>query len=208
MKKTTVVHLGNFKLFSLIRENLIIVIFTLIFAFGVLSSCWLYSAGHFLKETDFLLESLISVRASSSFFKIFFYSFLLSFIFLFLTYLFGTSLLGLAFIPCVLFFRGAISGLLLCGLYSGYSISGIAFNLLTIIPGTIIAVLALISASNCCLNLSYSLGKMVLNEGKALYKIDIKMFIKSFAVLLFVTIIASLLETLLSLSFQKFFIMG
>lgn len=208
MKRTTVVHLGNFKLFSLIRENIVIVIFTLIFAFGVLTSCWLFSAGYFQSETDFLLESLINVRSSTSFFKVFIYSFLVSFIFLFFTYLFGTSLLGLAFIPCVLFLRGIVCGLLLCGLYDGYSISGIAFNLLTIVPGTVISVLALISASNYCLNLSYSLGKMVLNDGQMLYKIDIKFFIRSFALLLFVTVIASLLETLLSLAFQKFFVMG
>lgn len=208
MKKTGVVHLGNSKLISLVRENLIIVIFSLIFVLGVLAGALIISGGFLRNEAENLLSAFIKVHIYSGFFKLFLSNFFISFVFLFLVYLFGTSLLGLAFVPFIVFTKGAISGLLLCGLYSSYGLTGIAMNLLTVLPGTLICTLALISGAGHSLNLSYSLGKMILSEGQSLYKIDIARFLKSFCLLLFVTAIGTLFETFLFSVFQKFFALG
>lgn len=208
MKKTRVVHLGSSKLISLIRENLIVVVFTLIFVIGVLFGCLSYKGGFLLKEAEILSDCLISSKADSSFFMMFFTSFLLSFIFLFSSYLFGTSLLGSAFIPLIVFLRGLISGLFICDLYSMGVINALVINLLTVIPGTVISVIALISASVKCLNLSYSLGKLTIGDGQALHKVDIKRYLISFAVFVFVTAVAALLEAFMSTAFQSFFNLG
>lgn len=208
MKKTKVVHLGSSKLFTLIKENLIVVIFALIFILGVLIGCLVFRGGHLIKEADILSDFFVTSKADSSFFNIFFTSFLLSFCFLFSIYLLGTSLLGLAFIPVVIFLRGLISGLFLCDLYTFGAINALVVNLLTVIPGTVISVLALISAACRCLNLSYSLGKLSLGDGQALQRIDIKRYLINFAVLIFVTVIASLFEAFMSIAFKNFFNFG
>lgn len=208
MKKTKVVHLGSSKIFSLIRENLIVVIFTLIFVSGVLLGCLIFSGGSFTKEAGILADFFVASKADSSFFRIFFSSFLLSFSFLFLTYLFGTSLLGLAFIPFIIILRGLISGLFLCDLYTSGAINALVVNLLTVIPGTVISVLALISAASKCLNLSYSLGKLSIGDGQTLHKIDIKRYLSGFALLTLVTAISALFEAFMSVAFQNFFNFG
>ncbi len=208
MKKTKVVHLGSSKLISLIRENLVVVIFTLIFILGVLLGCLVFRGGNLTKEANLLSDFFVTSKVDSSFFRIFFSSFLLSFFFLFLIYLFGTSLLGLAFIPFIILLRGLISGLLLCDLYALGAVNALVINLLTVIPGTVISVLALISGAYKCLNLSYSLGKLSIGDGQALYKIDIKRYLSGFAVLTLVTVVAALFEAFMSVAFQNFFNFG
>ena len=208
LKKSGVVYLGKSKFLTLMRENLIIVIFTLIFTFGVLCACLLFNYNHFENESDLLLNFFVQLRCEFNFLRLFVSSFFLSFIFLFLIYLFGTSLLGLAFVPFVLFVRGAISGLLLCGLYSEYSLTGIAVNLLTVIPSTLISVLALIDASGHSLTLSYSLGKMIINEGQAYHKIDIKLILKKFCLHLFIITLGALFEAFMSFLFNRFLVLG
>lgn len=208
MRKTKVVHLGSSKLFSLIRENLVVVIFTLIFALGVLLGALIFRGGNLTKEAGLLADFFVTSKADSPFFKIFFSSFLLSFLFLFLTYLFGTSLLGSAFIPFIILIRGLVSGLLLCDLYTQGAVNALVINLLTVIPGTVISVLALLSAAVKCLNLSYSLGKLSIGDGQALSKIDIKRYLSSFALLTLITVIAALFEAFMSVAFKNFFNFG
>ena len=208
MKKTKVVHLGSSKFISLIKENFIVVIFTLIFTFGVLLGCLIFRGGSLLSQATMLTDFFIFSKVGSSFFKVFFSAFLLSFLFLFLTYLFGTSLLGMAFIPLIVSLRGFVSGLILCELYSLGAVNALVINLLTVIPGTVISVLALISGACNCLNLSYHLGKLSIGDGQALHKIDIKRYLSRFAVLTLVTVIAALFESFMSIAFQNFFSFG
>ncbi|MBR2044267.1 MAG: stage II sporulation protein M [Clostridia bacterium] len=208
MKNTKVVHLGSSKLFSLIRENLIVVIFTLIFSFGILFGCLIFKGERLQLLADSLTDFLILSKSDSSFFRLFLSSFLVSFVFLFSIYLFGTSLLGCAFIPLILFLRGMLSGLLLCDLYTYGAVNALVVNLLTVIPGTVISALALLSAAVKCTNLSYLLGKLSIGDGQALSKIDIKRFICGFALLVFIIAVAAMFEAFMSIAFKNFFNFG
>lgn len=206
MKKAKVVHLGNSKVISILRSNIIIVIFAFIFTLGLLVGC--------LMEINLdinnilLIDNFINIRSNTSFFVLFFASFLLSFIFLFSVYLFGTSLLGLAFIPFIILIRGLFFGILLSQLYNQYGITGIVYNLLTIIPGAIISIIVLISGCINCINLSYSLGKIVISDGQTLKRIDIKKYCLSFCLLCFLTLVSALFETFMSYVFRNFFEFG
>lgn len=208
MKTTKVVHLGSSKIFLMIRENFIIVIFTLFFIFGVLLACVLFDNNCLIKEAGLLTNFFVTSKSDNTFIGIFLSSFLLSFSFLFIVYLFGTSLLGIAFIPVIVSLRGFIIGLLLSDLYSSGTLNALIINLLTIIPGAIVSVLALICASSRCLNLSYSLGKLSIGDGQALHKIDIKRYLSGFSILAFVTIVSALFEAFMSIAFRNFFDFG
>ncbi len=208
MKKTKVVHLGGSKFIMLIRENIVVVIFTLIFAFGVLLGSLFFRNGKLLDEAKILAEFFVNSKANSSFFRIFFSSFLFNFIFLFITYLLGTSLIGSAFIPVVMFLRGFFSGLFLCDLYSFGAVNALVINLLTVVPGTVISVIALLCASVKCIGLSYSLCKNSIGEGQSLNKIDIKRYLLSFALFVFLTAFSAVIEAFMSVAFQSFFNFG
>ncbi len=205
MKATGVVHLGNLKILTAIRENLAIVIFTLLFAFGVLLGVLFFADNKMLAESEAILDLFNDIRKNYAFSKSFFTLFIFEFAFLFAIFLFGTSLLGLAFVPFIIFVRGAFSGLLLCGLYSNLGLTGITLNLLTLLPSTIINVLTLISGAGCGLDLSYSLCKLLLNGGLH-NKVNIKFVLKKFGLYVFIITVGTLFEAFSLFAFKKFFV--
>lgn len=206
MKATGVVHLGNIKFFALIRENLSVVIFAIIFAVGVLISVLLYDNNHFIDASNYIVDIFNNMRSGFSFSKAFFTTYIFELTFLFSIFMFGTSLLGLAFIPFIVFIRGAFSGLLLCGLYSSLGLTGVTLNLLTLLPATIINVLTLVSGAGSGLNLSYSLCKTILNGGSLHSGLSIKFVLKKFGLLCLILIIGTLFEVFLLFAFKKFFV--
>ncbi|MEE0945468.1 MAG: hypothetical protein U0M42_01400 [Acutalibacteraceae bacterium] len=204
MKKSGVVYLGNSKFVALVRDNLLIVIFTLIFALGVLFSALPFLSSLLKNPSQEILSLYLNSRLENAFFEQFFTTFLISFSFIFSAFVFGASLMGLAFVPFIIFSRGLLSGLLLGALYSQYGLSGIVVNLLSVIPGTVICVLALINVSSDSLNLSYSICKTVIGSNSVGYKFKFVNLLKKYAVALFITIIGSLFEVLLFNVFKKF----
>ncbi len=206
MKATGVVHLGNFKLLTVIRENLAIVIFTLLFALGVLFGVLLFADNKMINEAESILSIFNDIRKNFAFSKSFFTIYIFEFTFLFAIFLFGTSLLGMAFIPFIIFVRGAFSGLLLCGLYSSLGLTGITLNLLTLLPSTIINVLSQVSGAGCGLNLSYSLSKMMLSGGNLHSGINIKLVLKKFGLLVLIITVGTLFEVFCLFAFKKFFV--
>lgn len=208
MKKSGVVYLGNSKFITLVRENLIIVIFTLIFTLGVLISTLFLSSKSLENLSAYFLELFLKYRISTGFFGQFSFTFIFSFIFIFCAFIFGTSLLGMAFVPFFIFVRGMFCGLLLCALYTEFGLTGIAVNLLSVLPGTLISLLAYINVSADSINLSYMIGKTVVGNGQNQYKFDISKLFKKYAIALFITALGSVFEVILFNLFQKFFALG
>ncbi|MEE0839939.1 MAG: hypothetical protein U0L72_05230 [Acutalibacteraceae bacterium] len=208
MKKSGVVYLGNSKFIALVRENLIIVIFTLIFALGTLISTVFIGSESLKNLSEGFLDLFLKNRISVGFFSQFLFSFVFSFIFIFSAFIFGTSLLGIAFVPFIIFSRGIFSGLLLAALYTDFGLIGIAVNLLSVLPGTIVCVLALINVSSDSMNLSYQIGKTVIGNGQNIYKFNITRLLKKYSLALIITAIGSLFEVILFNLFQNFFALG
>lgn len=205
MKKTKVIHLGGSKFIATIRENIIVVFFALIFITGFLLACLVYRTGNLKEFSKTLYDVFVSVKLNGSFLKVFSISFLTSFVFLFLVELFGTSLTGCAFIPLLILVRGLIYGFVLCDLYSLGKLNALIINIIIILPSAIICVLTLFCASAKSINLSYFLGKLSLGDGQALTRVDIKNYLLSFVIYVFITVLSSLLEAFLSTSFIDFF---
>ena len=208
MKKSGVVYLGNSKFIALVRENLIIVIFTLIFALGTLISTVFIGSESLKNLSEGFLDLFLKNRISAGFFSQFLFSFVFSFVFIFSAFIFGTSLLGMAFVPFIIFSRGIFSGLLLAALYTDFGLIGIAVNLLSVLPGTIVCVLALINVSSDSMNLSYQIGKTVIGNGQNIYKFNITRLLKKYSLALIITAIGSLFEVILFNLFQNFFALG
>ncbi|MBE6729573.1 MAG: hypothetical protein E7568_05005 [Ruminococcaceae bacterium] len=208
MKSSGVVHLRNFKFISVLRDNIGIVVFTLLFTLGVLIGTLLFSSDFFIDEANSIVEIFSNLRSSGTYLKIFSATFVFSFAFLFAVFLFGTSLLGIAFVPFIVAIRGVFSGLLLSGIYTRYALDGITLNMLTLIPSTIICVLVLIKSATESLNFSYSLGKLAINEERRASSLNIKYVIKRFCLYILITVIGCLFEALLAVVFKKFFVLG
>ncbi len=204
MKNTKVIHLGGSKFITEIRNNAIVVFFALIFAFGFLCACLINRTGNLLNFSKHISNLLISLKLDSSFLRVFSISFLFSFIFLFSIELFGTSLTGCAFVPMIIMLRGALYGFALCDLYSYGTLNALVVNVIILLPSSIICVLCLFSASANSIKLSYFLGKLSIGDGQALTNVDIKRYLLSFVIYIFVTIFSALLEAFMSTAFRNF----
>lgn len=203
MKTVGVVHLGSFKIFKSLRENLAIVIFAIIFCLGVLISVFLYSKNYFLSESDYICDAFDSIRSLNHFSKIFFPIFIFEFTFLFAIFIFGSSLLGMAFIPFIIFIRGIFSGLLLVNLYSNHGLTGITLNLLTLLPSTVVFVLTYITGAGYMLNISYSISKLLISSKHNV--INFKSLMIKFGIFVLIITMGALLEAFSILVFKRFF---
>lgn len=99
-------------------------------------------------------RSFLSFRLSAGFWKIFFNCFLTGFIYMTVIGLSAFGVSGMAVLPCLMFFRGFGTCMLAGFLYRNYSLQGIAFADLIILPSCLVADFLLLYASGKAMELS------------------------------------------------------
>ncbi len=208
MKHSTILYFNRFKTINTVKENSSFIAFTVLFLLSVFAGSLLFSAGKTTLLSETLLKIFVTNKISLPFFKVFLISILTEILFLGLCYIFGTSLIGIAFIPAVIFLKGFLLGVLLANMYVNFKLQAIAYNLIIIIPATCISVLALITGACNSLNLSYCLGKLLVSEGQSENKPVLKNTLFRFLGLLAITIISALLQSVMFIAFIKYFDFG
>lgn len=163
----------------------------------------------FFKKSDVLetaakemFEVFVSKRTDRAFFSVFFTAFLSWLPFLCGVFICGISIFGMAVLPLVISFKGFLYGLLTAYLYSAFSISGIIYALVIIIPSTLIGAFLLFFAAKSAFIFSVLLCKQVMPEPRAnnLFPKLVK-YCKQFAFLITLTAFSALIEALLYVSF-------
>ena len=205
MKSTKIVNLNQSKIIKLLRNNTSVFAFFLLFVSSLLLGCVLFSKATGLSA--WLFNNFFESRKSGSFLSYFIASFGISFLFLFAEYIFGTSLVGIAFVPSLILFKGLLTGVFLCKLYSVLGFQAITFNIIIFIPGTCISVLCLITGASKALFLSYNLGRLLFSStGVALGRVKTKKYLILFLILVALTVLSALIEALLSKAFFHYFL--
>lgn len=208
MKRTTILNLSKFNFLTTVRENTSLIAFSALFVFSLLSGCLFTKFVKFFNVAERICSYYFSNQISVGFYSVFIFFFLLSLAFIFISFVFGTSIIGIAFVPAVVAVRGFLTGLLLGRIYCVYGFNAIAYNLLIFIPSTTISVLALIAASSFSIKLSYSLGKLLLTNGKNIKIQFSKNVVIFFIVILLISAVSALINALLSAAFLKYFSLG
>lgn len=164
MKKGKVLNLrGCNKIFEFVRVNNLLIILTVCFIIGLCFGVLTLKKYDFLKSyaegyiSDFMLS-----RTGTGFFKITLDSFLSSMLFIFLSFSCGASLLGVVLVPLCVSVRGFLYGCVTALLYAEYSLKGIAFNAVLLLPPAIIFIIALILASLESVRFSLLLARITL----------------------------------------------
>lgn len=205
MKNARILSLNRSKFLEGIKVDLIPIVFTLLFITSLMTGCLLVKKN----PTDVFFTGITSlfvgVRENGTFFTVFGFSLLVSFVFVLAVYLSGTSFVGLAFIPLLIFFRGMIYGITSGELYILYGFNGVAYNLLIVIPSAVISVMCLICAAEKSVRFSYCIGRFVLLPGERPANPEFRLFIKYLLYFLIICIIAAFCEALLSVAFLKYF---
>lgn len=208
LKRTTILNLNRIKLLNNISKNPRIFLFFVLFLLSLFCGCLLFNNEIFSNFGKSIFDFYYSKRIGNSFHSNLIFYFLVYFIFLFISYLFGTSIIGVAFVPAVIAFRGVSTALFICYIYGNYGFQAITYNLLIFVPATVISVLVLLTGASDCVNLSLNLGRLLFTDCKVLNNTLGKKFVVLFFVLTVLSFIAALINTLLSFAFLKYFSLG
>ncbi len=201
----------NRRLFSLkkfISYYAVHLAFFLIFVVGiVLGSFSVKNAtSDFLKNLDFLFVTNLSARLDLSAFSIFCSSLASNFIFIFIAFLLAFSAWGTFALPLLCVFKGYGVGISSAYLFWQYSVTGIGFYILVILPGTVLFLFAFIMALKESLFASFGLFKFYITSKTDLIsqKLIKTYFFRNSLVLVFVAL-SSVLDMLLWMLFANMF---
>ena len=203
MKKGTVLSLKNLKFTDFMAKNNILVILILLFILGLAAGTFSGLKISVLSEySDDYLKRFISERTNATFFSVTLDSFMGSALTLLLTFAAGTSMLGVILVPTIFLLRGVLYGSVSALLYSEYSVKGIAFNAVLIIPSAFVFIIAFLLAARESMRFSLVIAKMSLPGAQSVnLSYDFKNFCGRYLFIALIALASALTDAVLSCSF-------
>ena len=131
---------------SFLNRYLIDLLFVIIFLLGVVLGSFSFSkvSDETLKRLDFLFLTNLSNRLELSPFDLFCSSFASGFVFILTAFLLSFTAWGMFALPLLCAFRGFGVGLSSAYIFSQYSVTGIGFYILVVLPATVLFLFAFI----------------------------------------------------------------
>lgn len=207
MKHITTINLRKSKVIGSFSQNKFLIVFTILYAFGILLGVFLLkrnSAVFALAKASF--SSFKLVRTTENFWNIFLsavMSFLPTVLALFLS---GTSVVGVALSPVIVCYCGFSYGITAGFLYTNYSLQGIAYNSLILLPCTFFALIGYFICAKSAFGFSLNIVRAILPEKRCEGIFDnFKGYCSRYALNLFIFVVPCLLDSILSVSFFKYF---
>ena len=188
------------------RFTLLFFIFLVLAGVACGSVCGRNADKELLDRLDILFLTNYTARNSQSIWEGFAASFASSFIFMMILFLLGLSLWGGAAAVAVPFIKGYGYGLAAGSMYSAYGLSGIAYNLLVVMPGALLCSAVISSASMqtfiCSAKLRSLCRKTAVSDDPRLF---LRHYLLSMLWLLFLAALSSGADVLFSLLFSWIF---
>lgn len=156
-------------------------------------------------EITAIFNNFISMRSQQMAYQIFLNSFLINIVCIFAANFTGMSCIGFPFAVCIPVIKGVGNGFIAGYLFSKFAMSGIGYYLLTIIPGGILANVALLIACNDACFFSADILAVMLSKKQADDSL-IKNYIKRNIIIVFISICASIIDCILVKAFAYLFV--
>lgn len=201
-----VISFKNFKHhLTSIRKDLILIIFALLFIVGFFIGIFSYKKYDTIVSVfKDVVDNFIRLRSEGTTFKIVLYSFLNKFTYLTLMFFFGTSVLGLAVLPFVSIYCGVYYGGLFAGFYSIYSLKGISYSMVFVLPCAVIFSAVLMKSSNESVLFSLKTSRLTFTNSVtySLYY-EFKNYCNRYIIFTIILIFISLIDSLISNYFRN-----
>lgn len=200
-------HIATFK--DAFRENKFFFLCLTLIVAGMLAGSLavnLLSGEYLIFIKDWFL-SFFKFRSTAGFSRVFFNIFLSGTVYFVLVLLSSLGLTGVITLPIVVFFRGFGTCLLAGFLYREYSLTGIAFADLILLPGVLATDFLLIYICAEAVSVSFSfldILKDVSSRGIMVRPLMLK-FLRKFLIVMLLFCIFSLIEALFSVNFTHYF---
>lgn len=206
MRKGLIVNLKRLKLFDYVTLNKIFILLCVLFIAGITVGSVIYQKNTSIVEfSKNIFENYIKIH-NKSWISVLFASFSKYLIILLLYFLSGTSMLGVAIVPFLIFWQGIVCGNLSSYLYATYALKGIAFNAIILVPPSIIFTICCFFAARESINFSLLLAKLTLPKSKpANIYTDFRKYCGKFIIFIIFLILTAVADLVLNLLFLHFF---
>ena len=207
MTKGIIVNFKRFKLLNYVTLNKIFILLSTLFICGIIiGSIFLKKNNWLLQNTELIFKNFIFVHTGNNFLKKFFSCFIHYLIVLFLYFLFGASMFGVAVTPFVTVWQGILVGSVSSYVYTQYNLSGIAFNAIILIPPLSIFIICCFFAAKYSIDFSLNIAKLTMPKHRpaSLYTV-FKNYCVKYSILVGITSICTIIEIILNLLFLKYF---
>lgn len=207
MRRSTVVSLNSLRVLEFLRNNHTLLLLTAFYIIGmVVGTVSLNSSERAQKMAESALESYIKVRSGESFVHIMLNSASSSYLMLLLVFIGGASMLGVIVVPLLIAYRGFWYGILSALLYSTYSLKGIAFNAVLIIPSSVLFLICLLMSARESVGFSLVIARLTLPKtAPASLYVDFKNYCGRYLIICVVSVLPAILDALMSGSFMDYF---
>ncbi len=207
MRRSTIVNLNTRKFVKILKQDYLTVIFAVIFLIGIIVGVIAVgrnSVAGTVAQQQF--SAYVESRKDAGVFRIFISAFFDVLPLGLITFLCGTSLVGIALCPLAVCYKGFSYGIISGYLYKIFLLKGIAFNALVLIPTTLVSSIALIICGKLAFNFSLILARASIPKGQSvnLYN-SFQLYCKRFAVSLLLLALSSMIDAIMSVAFLHFF---
>lgn len=206
--KGTTIRLGVSKRTAVFfKNNIAVLIFTLLclcgYVFGI------FTVKNFGQDTGrffhLFFESFINIRLDGGYFSIFSSSFLTALLYVIIAFISGISLAGIPFLPVLVIVKGFLYGIISGSAVSQYSFKGMAFTAAVIAVPAIISGCGTVLACREAFGFSTYMLKTFSKGSNGGFAVDFKVYCVRYLVILCLTALAAVADTLLSVFFAGLF---
>lgn len=209
MRKGKVLNLSGFRITQFISKNSSLIILALFFLIGVILGTFLCDDYSYLTEySSRYLTDFIAERSGKGFLNILLSSFSGSLLALAVNFILGASMLGVVLVPFSVGVNGFLYGCVTAFIYSQYSLKGIAFNAVMILPSAIVFMIALVLAAIESVRFSLITARLTLpRSAPSNLFYDFKNYCGKYAVFCVVVLISAVIDAVISCSFMGSFVL-
>ena len=203
MRKGKVLSIKNFKLTEFVTKNNILAVLVVLIIAGVSVGIFTESRIQVLSNySTTYVERFLALRSGESFLSVALSSFMSSALVLLMLFAAGTSMLGVILVPFIAALIGLFYGGISALLYSEYSVKGIAFNAVLIVPSAFVFLIALLLAGRESMRFSLLMAKMTLPGSPSVnLAFDFKNYCGRYLFIAFILLASALTDAVLSCSF-------
>lgn len=203
MRKGKVLSLKNFRFTEFVAKNNILAVLVVLITAGVAVGIFTESKLQVLSQySASYVERFAALRSGESFVSVALSSFMSSALVLLVLFAAGTSMLGVVLVPFLAALQGVFYGGVSALLYSEYSVKGIAFNAVLIVPSAFVFVVALLLAARESMHFSLIIAKMSLPGSPSVnLSFDFKNYCGRYLFIVLIALASALTDAVLSCSF-------
>jgi len=160
-----VFSLKKFGFINVSKDNKVQYFLAFLFILGIIFGSFTFmKSENAVIISKYLFNSLLHSKIDVSFWKIFFKSLLNLLLISTVFFILGTSLLGSVSTPILFLLFGLVYGMLLSFSYNSYSVKGIAYSAVILIPPLLFFVFGLLVVSKLYIDFSISMSKTTFNN--------------------------------------------